>query len=229
MVKINFVIGDEIFAEAGAMGNMTGSFKVESLLKGDVITGIKRAVVGKSLFLTRFVFADEPDFVSFAGTMPGKIFMVPISEWNEFIPKRESFLDCEKSVDLEIALDNKIRTSLFGGPGFILQRMSGKGIFFLHCRGDIIDMTLRHDEVVEVKTGLIVGFGKTVGYDTALAVGITSALFGGRRAVCHDINRLGKSRSLIYEHYKDCSISNPVPTQAQDKRNACIIVPGVCI
>ncbi len=179
MVKINLAMGEGIFAEAGAMVNMTGSFQMESQLKGGVISGLKRAVVGESLFLTRFSPANEPGFVSFAGTMPGKIFMVAISEGNEFIAKRESFLACEESVDLDIALADKIRAGLFGGQGFILQLMSGKGIVFLHCCGDIIEMTLKPGEVVKVQTGLVVGFDKTVGYDIALAGGITTALFGG--------------------------------------------------
>ena len=179
MVKINLAMGEGIFAEAGAMVNMTGSFQMESQLKGGVISGLKRAVVGESLFLTRFSPANEPGFVSFAGIMPGKIFTVTISEGNEFIAKRESFLACEESVDLDIALADKIRAGLFGGQGFILQLMSGKGIVFLHCCGDIIEMTLKPGEVVKVQTGLVVGFYKTVGYDIALAGGITTALFGG--------------------------------------------------
>jgi uncharacterized protein (AIM24 family) len=80
MVKIDLIQGEGIFAEAGAMVNMTGSFQMDSQLKGGVISGLKRAVVGESLFLTRFSPGDEAGFVSFAGMMPGKIFSVAISE-----------------------------------------------------------------------------------------------------------------------------------------------------
>ncbi|MDO9324112.1 MAG: TIGR00266 family protein [Methanoregula sp.] len=179
MVKIDLVTGEGIFAEAGAMVNMTGSFQMESQLKGGIISGLKRAVVGESLFLTRFAPVNEPGFVSFAGTMPGKIFTVAISPGKEFIAKRESFLACDEGVELDIALADKIRAGLFGGQGFILQHMSGNGIVFLHCCGDIIEMTLKPGEVVKVQTGLVVGFDTTVGYDIALAGGITTALFGG--------------------------------------------------
>jgi uncharacterized protein (TIGR00266 family) len=179
MVKIELRPGEGIFAEAGSMVNMTGSFGMESQLKGGIISGLKRAVTGESVFLTRFTAGDSAGFVSFAGTMPGKIFPVAVSPDHEFIARKESFLCCEDGVELEIAITNKIRAGLFGGEGFILQRMTGEGTVFLHCCGDIIEMTLKPDEVVKVQTGLVVGFDHSVGYDIALAGGITTALFGG--------------------------------------------------
>ena len=179
MVKIDLAVGEGILAEAGAMVNMTGSFHMESQMKGGILSGLKRAVAGESLFLTRFDTGNTAGFVSFAGTMPGKIFPAAVSPGKEFIAKRESFLCCEEGVELDIALTEKLRAGLFGGQGFILQHMSGKGIVFLHCCGDIIEMTLKAGEVVRVQTGLVVGFDKTVSYDIALAGGITTALFGG--------------------------------------------------
>lgn len=179
MVKIDLVPGEGIFAEAGSMVNMTGSFAMESQLKGGIISGIKRAVVGESVFLTRFSPADTPGFVSFAGTMPGKIFSVKVGPDREFIARRESFLCCDETVELDIAFTDKIRAGLFGGEGFILQRMTGEGMVFVHCCGDIIELVLKQGEVIKVQTGLVVGFDHTVSYDIALAGGITTALFGG--------------------------------------------------
>lgn len=179
MVKIDLLPGEGIFAEAGSMVNMTGSFTMESQMKGGILSGIKRAVVGESVFLTRFSAGDSAGFVSFAGAVPGKIFAVQISQDREFIAKKESFLCCDEGVELDIAFTNKIRAGLFGGEGFILQRMAGKGLVFIHCCGDIIETTLKPGEVVKVQTGLVVGFDQTVSYDIALAGGITTALFGG--------------------------------------------------
>lgn len=179
MVKIDLQPGEGIFAEAGSMVNMTGTFTMESQLKGGILSGLKRAVTGESLFLTRFTAGDTAGFVSFAGTMPGKIFPVTVSPEKEFIARKESFLCCDDGVELEIGVTNKIRAGLFGGEGFILQRMTGQGTVFLHCCGDIIEMTLKPGEVVKVQTGLVVGFDHSVGYDIALAGGITTAIFGG--------------------------------------------------
>jgi uncharacterized protein (TIGR00266 family) len=161
------------------MVNMSGSMVMESQLKGGIISGLKRAIIGESIFLTRFTSQNAAGFVSFAGTMPGKIFTVHVTPGKDFIAQKSSFLCCEESVDLDIAFTQKIQAGLFGGEGFILQRMNGEGTAFLHCCGDIIEMTLQPDEVIKVQTGLVVGFEDTVRYDIALAGGITTALFGG--------------------------------------------------
>jgi uncharacterized protein (TIGR00266 family) len=179
MVKVDLAVGEGIFAEAGSMVNMSGSFTMESQLKGGILSGLKRAVAGESLFLTRFTPGNTPGFVSFAGMMPGKIFPVTVGRGKEFIAQKNAFLCCEEHVELDIALTEKVRAGLFGGQGFILQRMSGQGTVFLHCCGDIIEMSLKPGEVIKVQTGLVVGFENTVTYDIALAGGITTALFGG--------------------------------------------------
>jgi uncharacterized protein (TIGR00266 family) len=179
MAKIDLSPGEGVFAEAGSMVNMSGSVFMESQLKGGIISGLKRAVTGESFFLTRFSAGNEPGFVSFAGTMPGRLFSVKIQQGKEFIAQRDSFLACEESVELDIAFTDKIRAGLFGGEGFILERMTGDGMVFLHCCGDIVEMTLKPGEVVKVQTGLVVGFEDSVSYDIALAGGITTALFGG--------------------------------------------------
>lgn len=179
MAKINLGTGEGVFAEAGSMVNMSGALKMESQLKGGLISGLKRAVAGDSIFLTRFFAEEKAGFVSFAGSMPGKIFTVNVSPGREFLAQKSSFLACEESVNLDIALTKKLRAGLFGGEGFILQRMTGSGTAFIHCCGDIIEIDLKDGEVIRVQTGLVAGFESTVGYDIALAGGITTVLFGG--------------------------------------------------
>jgi uncharacterized protein (TIGR00266 family) len=179
MAKIDLSPGEGVYAEAGSMVNMSGSVSMESQLKGGIISGLKRAVTGESIFLTRFSAGDERGFVSFAGTMPGRLFTVAITPGREFIAQKDSFLACEETVELDIAFTDKIRAGLFGGEGFILERLTGEGTVFLHCCGDIVEMALMPGEVVKVQTGLVVGFEDTVSYDIALAGGITTALFGG--------------------------------------------------
>jgi uncharacterized protein (TIGR00266 family) len=179
MVKINLQQDEGIFAEAGSMVNMSGNMAMESQLTGGVFAGLKRAVTGESLFLTRFAPKEGCGFVSFAGTMTGRIFTVGIIPGKEFIAQKSSFLCCEERVSLGIAFTEKLRAGLFGGGGFVLQKLTGEGSVFLHCCGDIIEMDLKPGEVVKVQTGLVVGFENTVAYDIALAGGVTTALFGG--------------------------------------------------
>jgi len=179
MVKIDLVPGEGIFAEAGSMVNMSGNMGMESCLKGGIISGLKRAVSGESVFLTRFSAVETAGFVSFGGTVPGKIFPVAVTGGKEFIAQKNSFLCCEESVELDIAFTEKIQAGLFGGEGFILQRLQGYGTAFLNCCGDIIELTLGPGEVVKVQSGLVVGFESTVSFDVELAGGITTAIFGG--------------------------------------------------
>jgi uncharacterized protein (TIGR00266 family) len=179
MAKITLQPGESIFAEAGSMVNMSGNMAMESQLAGGVIAGLKRAALGDSLFLTRFTQRDGAGFVCFAGTMTGRIFTVRLSPEKEFIARKSSFLACEESAGLDIAFTTSLPTGLFGGEGFVFQRMTGAGTVFLHCCGDIIEMDLKEGEVVKVQTGLVVGFEHTVSYDIALVGGITTALFGG--------------------------------------------------
>ena len=179
MVRIDLSQDEGIVAEAGSMVNMSGNMAMESQLRGGVLAGLKRAVTGDSVFLTRFAPKGKDGFVSFAGTMTGRIFSIRIEEGKEFIAQKSSFLCCEEPVSLDIAFTRKLRAGLFGGEGFILQRMTGAGMAFLHCCGDIIELDLEPGEVIRVQTGLVVGFENTVGYDIALAGGITTALFGG--------------------------------------------------
>ena len=179
MVKMDLQPGEGIFAEAGSMVNMSGNMVMEAQLKGGILAGLKRAVTGESIFLTRFTSRNDPGFVSFAGTMTGKIFPVSIAPGKDMIAQKSSFLCCEEAVNLDIAFTKKLRAGFFGGEGFILQRMTGNGTAFLHCCGDIIEISLKEGDVVRVQTGLVVGFEDTVKYEIALAGGITTALFGG--------------------------------------------------
>jgi uncharacterized protein (TIGR00266 family) len=179
MVRMDIQPGESIFAEAGSMVNMSGNMQMDNQLKGGIISGIRRAVAGESIFLTRFFSADQPGFITLAGTMPGKIFPVRITPDREFVAQRESFLCCEEDIELGIAFTEKIRAGLFGGDGFIFENMTGNGTVFLHCCGDIVELALKPGEVIKVQTGLVVGFESTVAYDIALAGGITTALFGG--------------------------------------------------
>jgi len=220
MVKINLAVNESAFAEAGSMVNMSSAVTMESQLKGGVISGLKRAVVGESVFLTRFAADGVPGFVSFAGTMPGKIFSITIAEGKEFVAQRDAFLACEETVELDIAFIDKLRAGLFGGQGFILQRMRGNGIAFLHCCGDIIEMRLTEGEIVKVQSGLVVGFEDSVSFDVTLAGGITTALFGGEGLFLTTLTGPGK---VVLQSMDITKIANalipylPKPTQVNVK------------
>jgi uncharacterized protein (TIGR00266 family) len=178
MVTLNLNPDESIYADAGTMVNMSGNMDMESHITGGVLKGLKRMATGESFFMTEFTPRKEKGFASFAGRIPGKIFPVYLQE-DTFIAQKQAFLCAEKSVDLDIAFQKKIASGVFGGEGFILQRLEGNGYAFLHCCGDIIERYLQPGEVVKVDTGLVVGFDEQVDYDIALAGGVGTVLFGG--------------------------------------------------
>lgn len=178
MVCCHLSPGSRVYAEAGAMVNMSGNMQMKTNMKGGLFKGLKRVLTGESLFMTEFEPASDSGFVSFAGNVPGKIFPVVLSD-NDFIAQKDAFLCAQDGIDLDIAFTKRIRSGFFGGEGFVLQRLSGTGTAFLHCCGDIIERSLAPGEVVRVETGLVVGFESTVSYDIALAGGVKTVFFGG--------------------------------------------------
>ncbi len=178
MVKLTLAPGEVINAEAGAMVNMSGNMKMDTQLKGGLLGGLRRVVTSETLFLTRFSPEGAEGFVTFAGNVPGRIFERKLNG-DEFIAQKDAYLCSDESVELGIAFTKKIRSGLFGGEGFILQRLSGNGMVFLHCCGDILEMNLAPGETVRVETGLVVGFESTVEYSIQLAGGVKTVFFGG--------------------------------------------------
>jgi uncharacterized protein (TIGR00266 family) len=178
MVTLRLAPGESICAEAGAMVNMSGNMQMTTNMKGGLFKGLKRMVTGEGLFMTEFTPEGGEGFVSFAGNIPGKIFTLDLAD-SEFIAQKDAFLCSEQGIDLDIAFTKRVRSGAFGGEGFILQRLFGRGTAFLHCCGDIMEMTLAPGEVVRVETGLVVGFESTVDYSIQLAGGVKTVFFGG--------------------------------------------------
>lgn len=178
MVTLRLAPGEKACAEAGAMVNMSGNMQMTTNMKGVSSRDSNGVMTGEGLFMTEFTPQGGNGFVSFAGNVPGKIFTLNLNG-NEFIAQKDAFLCSEHEIDLDIAFTKRLRSGVFGGEGFILQRISGSGKAFLHCCGDIMEMTLAPGEVVKVETGLVVGFESTVDYSIAVAGGVKTVFFGG--------------------------------------------------
>lgn len=180
MVTIWLAQNETVLAEAGSMVNMSGTMTITAQATGGIFKGLKRMVSGESFFLTLFRPESGDGYVSFAGNVPGKVFAREFTGPGEFIAQKDSYLCATSGVDLDIAFTKKIRAGLFGGEGFVLQKISGNGTAFFHCCGDIMEIDLKPGEVIKVQTGLVVGFDSTVQYSIALAGGITTVFFGGQ-------------------------------------------------
>jgi uncharacterized protein (TIGR00266 family) len=183
VVRVKMKPGQEIFAEAGKMVYKTANVGWESRMTGeslgDKIWGaVKRKLMGESLFWTYFRASSDGE-VGFAGSYPGRIQAFELAAGQVVMVQRDAFVCAQDSVQVDIALVKRIGAGLFGGEGFILEKLTGPGCAFIHAGGDFIEFPLKPGEVLQVDTGCIVAFDASVDYDIQLAGGIKTAIFGG--------------------------------------------------
>jgi len=190
-VEIELDPGEAAVAEAGGMMYMDDGIEMETVFGdgSDATRGLldslvgagKRLLTGESLFMTIFVNrAAERRKVAFGAPYPGKIVPVPLADvGGELIAQKESFLCAAKGVTIGIAFQKRIGAGLFGGEGFIMERLQGDGMAFVHAGGTLLARELAPGETLRVDTGCIVAFQPSVGYDIQYVGRIKSALFGG--------------------------------------------------
>jgi len=192
-VEIELDPQEAVVAEAGAMMYMEDGVEMETIfgdgsaqsqgggIMGALMGAGKRLLTGESLFMTIFMNkAGDKRRVAFGAPYPGRIVAVHLADLGgELICQKDSFLAAAKGVSVGIAFQKKIGVGLFGGEGFIMQRLQGDGWAFIHAGGMLVERTLQPGELVRVDTGCIVAFQPSVSYDIQLVGGVKSALFGG--------------------------------------------------
>jgi len=190
-VEVELDPNEATVAEAGGMMYMDDGIEMETIFGdgsqqqggflGALVGAGKRLLTGESLFMTVFLNrSSQRRKLAFGAPYPGKIIPVRLSEiGGELIAQKDSFLAAAKGVSVGIAFQRKLGTGLFGGEGFIMQRLQGDGWAFVHAGGTIHERTLQHGELIRVDTGCIVAFQPTVQYDVQYVGKIKSAIFGG--------------------------------------------------
>ena len=148
---------------------------------GKLVTAGKRLLVGESLFLTTFTNNDSVrQTVTFAAPYAGKIVAMDLNQLgNKIICQKDSFLCAAKGVQIGIEFQKRLGTGLFGGEGFIMQKLEGDGLAFVHAGGYILKRDLAVGETLYVDTGCIVAFTQQVSYDIQFIKGIRNVVFGG--------------------------------------------------
>lgn len=188
-VEIVLDPGETVISEPGAMMFMRRGMEMETKLGdgkeqgffGKLLGAGKRMITGESLFLTHFTNQSHPakTSVGFAAPYPGKIIPLNLEEYGAMLCQKDSYLCSALGVDVNIAFTKKIGAGLFGGEGFILQKLSGDGLAFVHAGGTVHHFDLEAGETIRVDTGCIVAFQESCQYDIKFIGGIKSALFGG--------------------------------------------------
>jgi len=190
-VEVELDPGEATVAEAGGMMYMDDGIDMETVFGdgsqqqtgfiGALMGAGKRLLVGESLFLTVFLNkSSQKKRVAFGAPYPGKIVAVHLAEiGGELIAQKDSFLAAAKGVSIGIAFQRRLGVGLFGGEGFIMERLQGDGWVFVHAGGMLMERTLAPGELLRVDTGCIVAFQPTIDYDIQFVGKIKSALFGG--------------------------------------------------
>ena len=176
-VEVSLSRGESVFTQSGGMFYQTEGIKMDTNTRGGLFKGIGRMFAGESMFMATYT-ATQDAKVAFASTLPRSIIPVDVSE-GRFTIQKGAFLAAESSIELRTTFNKKLGTGFFGGEGFILQELSGRGIAFLEVDGDAIEMNLAPGEVLKVDTGNLVGFEDSVRYEVESVKGLGNILFGG--------------------------------------------------
>ena len=177
-VNVELQPGEEFNSVAGAMAYMSGNMRMESKMEGGLMAGLKRSLSGASLFLLRYAPQGGVGTVGLAGKAPGKVLDIDVG-FGSWIVQKTGYLGSEITVNLDMALQKRLGSMMFGGEGLILQRLSGTGRAFIHACGDLNVVDLAPGEQYKVSTANAVAWEDTVSYDISAVGGIKTALFSG--------------------------------------------------
>ena len=192
-VEVELDPGESVVAEAGALMYMTQGIDMETIfgdgsaaqqqggIMGALLGAGKRLITGESLFMTVFTAKGAAkERVAFAAPYPGRILVLDLAKLGgEIVCQKDSFLCAARGVSIGIAFQKRIGVGLFGGEGFIMQRLTGDGLCFAHSGGMVTAVDLRAGEVLRVDTGCLVALQPSVQYDIQLVGKVKTALFGG--------------------------------------------------
>ena len=191
LVEIELDPQETAIAEAGAFMYMDDGIKMETIFgdgsqqqqgfMGRLWSAGKRLLTGESLFMTAYTHTGAGKArVAFASPYPGKIIPIDLQQYNgKVICQKDSFLCAAKGVSVGIEFQRKLGTGLFGGEGFIMQKLEGDGMAFCHAGGHVMSRKLNSGDVLRVDTGCIVAYTQDVDYDIQFVGGIKNTLFGG--------------------------------------------------
>ncbi len=177
-VEVMLDCGESMYTQRGGMVWQTNGIKMNTNARGGIGRSLGRIFTGESIFMANYTSEVNGAKIAFGSTVPGCVVPVDISR-GEMIVQKGSFLCAQQSVDLKATFTKKFTSGLFGGEGFILQRLFGKGIAFLEVDGDKVERFLAPGEVLKVDTGNVVAFETSVSYDVETVKGLGNIFFGG--------------------------------------------------
>ncbi|MCM1990122.1 TIGR00266 family protein [Oceanirhabdus seepicola] len=229
-VEIELDPGESTIAEAGAMMMMDQYIQMETIFgdgseqtggfMGKLFGAGKRLITGESLFMTLFTNSGNGiQHVSFASPYPGKIIPLDLSTLgHKIICQKDAFLCAAKGVSIGMEFSKKLGAGFFGGEGFILQKLEGDGLAFIHAGGTIIERELAPGELIKVDTGCLVAMTSDVNYNIEFVGGVKNSLFGGEGFFFATLSGPGKVwiQSLPFSKLADKVIAAMPPAKSNN-------------
>jgi uncharacterized protein (TIGR00266 family) len=236
MVQVELDPGETVIAEAGAMNYMEEDIQFEARmgdgseadqgLMGKLLSAGKRVLTGESLFMTHFTnHGHTKRHVAFAAPYPGKIIPMDLGKLGgEVLCQKDSFLCAAHGTRLDIAFQRRLGTGFFGGEGFILQRLQGDGMVFVHAGGPIVERQLQ-GETLRVDTGCLVAFEPGVDYNIERAGNLKSMFFGGEGLFLATLSGYGKIwlQSLPFSRLADRVIAHAPRAGGSEKGEGSVL------
>ena len=171
--------GETMITESGAMAWMSPNMNMETTTNGEIGKAFGRMFSGENLFQNRYTTKGGTGMIAFASSFPGSIKAFEISPGKEYIFQKKTFLAGESGVNISVHFQKKIASGLFGGEGFILQRISGNGIAFAEFDGHVVEYDLKPGQQIIVDSGYLAAMESTCQIDIQTVPGLKNAVFGG--------------------------------------------------
>jgi uncharacterized protein (TIGR00266 family) len=178
VAEVELESGEAFYTEVGGMAWMSDGIKMDTNIKGGVLDGLKRKLSGESIFMTTYT-AEKKAKITFAGDYVGRVVDLNLKDGESVICQKDAFMCAQDTVKLQIHMQKKLGAGLFGGEGFILQKITGPGLAFLELAGEIVEKTLEPGEILKVDTGYVGAFEPTVEYNIERIKGVRNLIFGG--------------------------------------------------
>ena len=179
VVICDVAAGESLITERGSMSWMTPNMKMETTSNGGIGKAFGRMFAGEALFQNRYTAIGKPGQIAFASSFPGSIRAFEIRPGKEMIVQKRGFLASEEGVELSVHFQRKIASGLFGGEGFIMQRLSGNGTAFVEIDGFAHEQELAEGESLIVDTGYLAAMEATCRMEVVTVPGVKNVLFGG--------------------------------------------------
>ena len=183
VLEVDLDPNESVFSESGELSWMTASIQMSTHTQmgggGGLFGVLKRVAGGGSIFMTEYRAIQAPGSVSFATKVPGHIVPVDLGQGPEYMVHRHGFLCATPQVTISVGFQQSLGAGIFGGDGFLLQRVGGVGRAWLELSGELIQKNLAPGELLRVHPGHVGAFQTTVGFQIAMVPGIKNMIFGG--------------------------------------------------